>query len=356
MASQGSIGIGSILGIPIELNWIFVFMVVAFLFLDTAFGLLLILLFICVLVHELAHSITARRNGVKVSRIVLLPFGGASVIDSTRIDPGIEFNISVVGPLMSLFLGGVFGVFAVISPAGAVHQLLNLLFLLNVFLGVLNIIPAFPMDGGRLFRSYMQRNHNFFDATMITAKVTKVLLVLIVVVTVVWLLFYTAYPLSEQLGDLALTAITVVFLYGGMKAEENSVIVRRNTVGVKVSDAMSRHFAYMDPGASVQQLYKRMRSSGEHTIITRLQKGYGVVDVGRKAKTGSVERISEIAIPVIALDANSSLSDGMGKLATADIALAVVKKSGRPVGVLSYPQLQSFIALHMMEKKRADAE
>ncbi len=351
MASPGSLGIGKIYGIPIELNWIFILMILLFLIYIPVFGLVLVLLFVCVLIHELAHSVTAVRNKVNVSRIILLPFGGASVIDTTKINPRVEFNISIAGPLMSLFIGGVFGIIAVILPSGPVEQLANILFILNVFLGAFNIIPAFPMDGGRIFRSYIQKNHNFFDATMITAKVSKIMLVLIVVATLALVFFYSAYSLEQRLFDLLLTIVIVVFLYGGLKSEENSVIVRRDTAGVKIGEAASRHFVYVDPDATIEQLYGKVRDSGEHAVITRIGTGYGLIDLGKKVRGNVIERAGQLAVPIMTLDSRMSVSDGMSKLTAADVAIAAVTKNGKLAGVLTYQQLQLFVSLHIMKKK-----
>ncbi len=350
MASPGSIGLGKIFGIPIELNWIFILMILFFWFF-TSIGLVLVLLFVCVLIHELSHSVTARRNGVNVSKIILLPFGGASVIDTTKIDPKVEFNISISGPLMSLFLGGVFGVLAVIFPPGALEQLINELFLLNIFLGVLNVIPAFPMDGGRIFRSYMERKHNFFDATMITARVTRWIFVLGVLMAVGFLLAGTSFSLYYRLYVLLWTFIIIIFLYGGLRAEVESVVMGRETAGLKVGDTVSKHFLYIEPGAAIAELYDKVKSTGEHTIITKLGKDYGIVDLNKKAaRAGTANSVAEISVPMATLDANMPVSDGLAKLTSTDIGIAAVKRRGKLIGILSYPQLQTFISLHMLKK------
>ncbi len=354
MASAGSVGIGRIYGIPIELNWIFVLMILFFFLLSPAFGIILILLFVCVLIHELAHSVTAIRNRVKVSRIVLLPFGGASVIDTTKINSRVEFNISIAGPLMSLFLGGVFGIIAVVLPPGPIEQVVNELFILNIFLGAFNIIPAFPMDGGRIFRSWLEKKRSFYDATMLTAAVSRVVLAIIILTTIGFALFYTSYSLGYRVYVVAITLIIVVFLYGGLQAEVGSVSIRKETAGMKVGAAASKHFTYMEPDATIEELYEKVRSSGDHTIITKVGDSYGIVNLAR-AKKGVVYTVSQISVPIITIDANASVSDGMSKLTAADVGIAAVKRGRTLVGVLSYQQLQTLISLHMLQKRREKA-
>ncbi len=354
MASAGSVGIGRILGIPIELHWIFILMIVFFVVLDPYFGLIWILLFVCVLIHELSHSVTARRHGVAVSRIILLPFGGVSVIDTTRISPSAEFRISVSGPLMSLFLGGAFGIVALLLPPSFLEQLVNELFILNVFLGVLNIIPAFPMDGGRIFRSYVQRSRSFFDATMLTAKVSKAILGLMVAATLAFLLLGLSYPLDYRLYVLVWIVIIVLFLYAGLRAEVDSAIIKKRTAGMRVGEAVSRHFAYIRPDATIDQLYLKMKRTGEHMVVTRLASGYGAVVIGNRPRRAPALRVSDLSVPIPSLSATMQVADAIAKLSSGDAAVAaVVGRRNRLLGILTYQQLQAFISLRMMGKRAA---
>ncbi|MEM3839460.1 MAG: site-2 protease family protein [Candidatus Micrarchaeaceae archaeon] len=350
MASPGSLGIGKIYGIPIELNWIFVIMILFLLYVDLFTGILFILLFVCVLIHELSHSVTAVRNHIRVSRIILLPIGGVSVIDSVRIDPKVEFNISIAGPVMSLFLGGVFGVIAVILPPGIIEQIVNTLFALNIFLGLFNIIPAFPMDGGRIFRSYLQRRRSLFDATMLTAKISRIVLGIIVIATLAFAAFYTSYPLYGRVYDLVITLIIAMFLYGGIKAEETSMVISRETAGMKIGQFASRHFAYIKPNASIRQLYEKIKASGEHTVLTSASGNCMVVNLG-KTKNSEASTVSQIATPIPVFDARMPVSEALVRLSSAEIGMAAVKKRGKLSGIVTYPHLQSVIALHMAGKK-----
>ncbi|HVA83044.1 MAG TPA: site-2 protease family protein, partial [Candidatus Aquilonibacter sp.] len=181
--------IGKFDGISIELHWTFVLLLLFSLLISTFFFLVILLLFVCVLIHELAHSVTARRNKIAVRKIILLPIGGASIIDDVKIDPRLELNIALAGPVMSLFLGFVFGALSTITPPGDLTLLAQSLFELNIFMGVFNLLPAFPMDGGRVFRSYLQRTKTYFDATMLTVKISKYLMGLIILATFAFVAF-----------------------------------------------------------------------------------------------------------------------------------------------------------------------
>ncbi len=351
MASQGAVGIGRIFGISIELHWIFVLMMLVFFILSPYLGFLWVLLFVCVLIHELAHSVTALNNGVKVSRILLLPFGGVSMIENVRLDPRVEFNVSLVGPLMSLLLGGVFGLMAIAFPPGIIQSIAQWLFVINIFLGIFNIVPAFPMDGGRIFRSYLQRTRSLYDATMITAKVSKAVLYLFIAGNIAFLAIGFGYPLFYREWVVLFDVIIVFFIYGGLKAEEDNVIIRKETQGLTVGNAISRHYRLVDPMSRVADLYTLVKSSGEHLLITKKGDTYAVVDL-RNAKSISTDRmISDIATPIPKIHAKASVADAMGLLGSSDIGVVAVEKNGRLLGIVTFSQLQTLVALHRMGKR-----
>src|SRR5438132_3315739 len=111
----------------------------------------------CLLAHELAHSVVAMRRGVRVEGITLWLFGGVSRFSSESSSPGAQAWITFVGPLTSLLLGVVFFLAAVALGGGAHPSLLSAtlawLGYINILLGVFNLLPAFPLDGGRILQS-----------------------------------------------------------------------------------------------------------------------------------------------------------------------------------------------------------
>ncbi|MFO8037496.1 MAG: site-2 protease family protein [Anaerolineales bacterium] len=185
-----NIRLGKIFGIKIKINWswLFIFILITW-NLTSAFGnihadwnlgtrltvslLAAISFFVSVLAHELAHSLMARARGVPVSGITLFLFGGVSSIQRHPDSPLSEFLITIVGPLTSILLGILFILFSgvgigslganVAEPVDLVSQLspITTLFLwlgpINVLLGVFNLIPGFPLDGGRVLRSILWR-------------------------------------------------------------------------------------------------------------------------------------------------------------------------------------------------------
>src|SRR5258706_226891 len=128
------------------------------------------------LAHELAHSVVATRRGVKVEGITLWLFGGVSRFSSETASPGAQALITFVGPLTSLVLGAVFYLAAVAVGGGAHPGLfsatLSWLGYINISLGVFNLVPAFPLDGGRLLQSLIWlRTGDRLRATRIAARI-----------------------------------------------------------------------------------------------------------------------------------------------------------------------------------------
>src|SRR5438477_8336438 len=136
-----------------------------------------ILLFVSVLLHELAHSFVARSRGLQVKSIVLFIFGGVSNIEQEPQTPGIEFSMAFVGPLVSLLIGALsYGLFLLVRGSHTlIEPILAYLAITNVILGIFNLLPGFPLDGGRVLRSIIWKvTGKVQTATNITTFVGQV--------------------------------------------------------------------------------------------------------------------------------------------------------------------------------------
>ncbi|HEY94351.1 MAG TPA: site-2 protease family protein [Dehalococcoidia bacterium] len=117
-----------------------------------------LLFFTSVLAHELAHSLVGRANGIPISNITLFIFGGVAMMKHEAGKPGAEFRMAIAGPLCSLVIGGIFGLLLLIPAVdGPVATMIRWLAIMNGVLGVFNLIPGFPLDGGRVLRSVLWR-------------------------------------------------------------------------------------------------------------------------------------------------------------------------------------------------------
>ncbi len=349
--SQGSVRIGRIAGIDIELHWLFILLILFFIYLSPLLGLIWILLFICVLIHELSHSITAMRNGIKVSKIILLPIGGASIIDQTEIAPNVEFNISISGPIMSLVLGGLFGILVIFTPAGIITYIVQYLFLINILLGLFNLLPAFPMDGGRVLRSYLQKRQNFYDATMVTAKVSRYFMALIIIGTLVFVAVPSGYSVFYKEIIFIWDIIIVFFLYEGMKAEEDNVFIRRETKGLTIKDAMNKNYAIIKWDAKPSELFNLMKKSQEHTILTKNPSGvYCVVNVFDRTSLNKSGSVSSLAAEIPNLQYSSTISDAVSKIETTPFKIGAILRGKKLIGIATGQHISAFLALHIASK------
>jgi Zn-dependent protease len=179
-----TIRLGRLFGIEFRLHftWFIVFFLVTGLLVEPDFddgiawltGISASLLFfISVLAHELAHSLVGRAYGVEISGITLFLFGGIAGMKGDVKEPGTEFKMAIAGPLCSLALGGIFALILLIPAVqGRAAMMIIWLALMNGMLAVFNLLPGFPLDGGRVFRSVLWRSTgNYLLASRIATRV-----------------------------------------------------------------------------------------------------------------------------------------------------------------------------------------
>jgi Zn-dependent protease len=233
-----SLRIGSIRGVPIRIHWSFPLLVILVLLPSNGRttartlieGLIWIAaLFVCIVIHELSHSVVARRRGFEVRDIVLLPIGGVSEILGLPGTPSDELAIAIAGPLASVALAGLFALAgyasgAALWPPGLfAGAVLSRLMWANLLLAGFNLLPAIPMDGGRVLRSLLARHRTDLQATVLAVRIGRVIGLLMVVAG----LYY----------DLWLCLIGV-FVVVGAGGEQQAAAVRTAAGGLKVSDVM----------------------------------------------------------------------------------------------------------------------
>lgn len=212
---RGNISLGKVFGIPLRLHytWFIIFAWVTFLImfyvLDQTYpigqrlvlGILTSLLFFASIVtHELAHSIVAIRNHIPVREITLFVFGGVSQITKEATHPRAELSIALVGPLTSLALAGIFyGLHFLLAGAQQVLAAGSMWWLafINVALAIFNLIPGFPLDGGRIFRALMwHRTNDYHRATRIAARVGQGIAYAFVAGGIALIVFFPRYWLN----------------------------------------------------------------------------------------------------------------------------------------------------------------
>jgi len=209
-----------------------------------------ILLFVSVLLHELAHSFVARSRGLRVKSIVLFIFGGVSNIEQEPQTPGIEFSMAFVGPLVSLLIGVVcYGLWLLVRGTHSlIVPILSYLALMNIILGIFNLIPGFPLDGGRVLRSIIWKaTGNFQTATNITTFVGQAFAYLIILWGI--LLFFAGNAFNGLI-----IIFTGWFLLTSAQSARSQSVLDTAFRGVTVNQIMNTNVMTVPANISLQKL------------------------------------------------------------------------------------------------------
>jgi Zn-dependent protease/predicted transcriptional regulator len=194
-----------------------------------------LLLFVSVFLHELSHSVVARRHGLPVTAITLHVFGGVSELGREPESPGVEFQMAIVGPLTSFALGGLaFVAVARVGDQATVAAILRYLSLVNFAVGVFNLVPGFPLDGGRVLRAALwHARGNLQWATRVASRAGSIVALGLVGLGIVRGLT------GEFLGGLWFVLIGL-FLRQAAEGSYQQLVVRRALAPLAVRDVMTR--------------------------------------------------------------------------------------------------------------------
>jgi Zn-dependent protease/predicted transcriptional regulator len=226
------------------------------------FGLITtFLLFLSVLLHELAHSLMARAEGLGTGSITLYIFGGLAALQGQPANPGAEFKIAIVGPAANFLLGTIFFLAAQTLPQGAsvAEQSFRHLGLVNWFLAAFNILPGLPLDGGRVLRALVWRwNKNFRAATQVAARAGFFIAISLVVYG---FYFFAVADKVTGLSSIALGVMLALML--GTTEGRNYGIwrVRRGTI----EDVMNRDVVLISPAMKVKDFIDNVLSNNRDT-------------------------------------------------------------------------------------------
>jgi Zn-dependent protease len=202
-------------------------------------------LFACVALHELGHSYIAHKNGIIIRSITLYFFGGVSAVEEIPRNPRLELQMAFAGPAVSGVIGLISILLASLLPeSSAAGIMLWTLGLMNIILMAFNLIPAFPMDGGRLLRAWLATRMPYIRATRNAAGIGKIFAILMFVLGVFtfnFMLLFVAF-----------------FVYVGASEEEKATEIIVSLEGIKVSDIMSAQVRTIGPDMTLRELKELM--------------------------------------------------------------------------------------------------
>jgi Zn-dependent protease/CBS domain-containing protein len=241
-----------------------------------------LLLFGSVFLHELSHALVARRYGIPVSSITLHIFGGVSELEREPDRPDVEFMVAVVGPLTSFAIAAALVVSQqVFDPSPGVRATLGYLIVVNVSVGVFNLVPGFPLDGGRLLRSVLWKLKGSFQwATRVATGVGSGFALLLMGFGVVRVLG------GEFVGGLWFVLIGM-FLRQAAQGSYQQVVLRRTLANISVGQVMTRDVVPIGPELSVALVVDEF--FWRHHVST-----FPVLDGGRVVGILGLDRVKQL--------------------------------------------------------------
>lgn len=319
------------------------------------------LLFGCVLLHELGHVFAARRYGVKTPDITLWPFGGIANLERIPEKPTQELVVAVAGPAVNVVIAVILLAVLSLTLSGTDIKAEDLAKIedprtsilvklagANIFLVLFNLIPAFPMDGGRVLRAILAMNMGYARATALAASIGQGLAIGL------GLLGIFTNPMLMIIG---------VFVFLAASGEAGQVQLREASRGHIVADAMITHFEHLGPQSTVDD--------AAEALIRSTQKEFPVVDGGGRLR-GVLTRDAMIRAlkeqgpqtPVIevmqadipTVDARSKLDAALKLITSAQApAVGVVDGSGKLVGLLTPENVGELMMIHVARGERPAA-
>ena len=273
---KGTLKLGKVAGIKIEVHWTFTLLLIWIVFLDLQRGgnlssailniVFILLLFVCVVLHELGHALTARRYKINTRRITLLPIGGVASLEKMPDKPAQELLVALAGPAVNvvialllllivplrLYLGMDVESLEQLMAAPSIQTLLFYLLIANIMLVAFNLIPAFPMDGGRVFRAILSFKMDRTKATEIAASLGQVLAVVFFVLG----LFFNPF--------LVLIALFIfIGAYGENKMVKQTSLVK----GHKIEEAMLTNISILHPENTLSEVVEVIIAGSEKNFI-----------------------------------------------------------------------------------------
>lgn len=307
-------------------------------------------LFISVLLHELSHSLVARARGLPVNSIVLFIFGGISNIQQEPKRPGVEFQMAFVGPLTSLVLGGISFLLLLAIGRGTspLAAMLAYLAISNVLLGIFNMLPGFPLDGGRVLRSILwATSGSLRTATRIATLVGQVVAYLLILAGI-WLVFGGSFLSGLWLGFIGW------FLLSGSQAANQQVQFEAIFANTTVGEVMNTQPVTVPSNISLQRLVYEyfLPHAWRHAFAVQIDQLVGLITLGDIRHIPQEEwpqtLVAQAMVPrekLHTLTPGQPLHQVLSVMVAQGINQLPVIQDGRLVGVLNREDILRFVEI-----------
>jgi Zn-dependent protease len=311
-----------------------------------ASGLAFVLaLFACVVAHEYGHALTARRYGIKTREITLLPIGGVARLERMPDDPRQELWVALAGPAVNVVIAG--ALFAWLQLTGGlvpVEQLaaesgsfLERLMMVNLFLAAFNMLPAFPMDGGRVLRAVLASRMEYTRATQTAANVGQGMAFL--------------FGFAGLFGNPMLLFIAL-FVWIGAAQESSAVQMKSALGGIPVARAMLTDFRTLQPGDTLARAAELILAGSQHDFpVVEDGRVAGVLTRADLIGALSAQHLQRPVAEVMqrqfqVADAGDMLEGAMERLQACACHTLPVVRDGRLVGLVTMDNIGEFVLIH----------
>lgn len=307
-------------------------------------------LFVSIIFHEFWHSYIARRYGLPISGITLFVFGGVSEMTEEPGSPGVEFVMAAAGPLSSFLLAGVFYVVFLVMRGSTplpVHAVFAYLSYINVLLGAFNLLPAFPLDGGRVLRSILWHTKgNLRWATRLASRIGSAFGGGMVVLGIV------AFVAGNIIGGLWWFLIGM-FLRNASQMSYRQLLLRRALEGEHVGHFMKPELVTVGPSVTLSQLMDDYVHKYPYKMFPVVDQGKltGVVTIDKLKEvprgewgTRTVKEIVETCTEGNTIDPQDDATRALEKMNRTGSSRLMVVDHGRLVGILALRDLLQFLS------------
>ena len=360
---KGVLKIGRVSGIKIEVHWTFTLLLIWVAFLEIQKGsdlnrillneALILVLFVCVILHELGHALTAKKFGVKTKNILLLPIGGVATLEKMPEKPAQELWIALAGPAVNVVIAillllvvpvrSYFNFDSIVLEEmlyePTLQNFLFYLFIANVMLVVFNLIPAFPMDGGRVLRALLSFKLGRISATNIAASIGQGLAFIFFVLG----LFFNPFLI-----------LIALFIFLGAYGENQMVKQGDLLEGHVVKEATLTNITRLRPSNNLQEVIDILLAGTEKDfVVIENEKILGILtqkDIIKHAKTPSVLVGDIMQRKFKTVDVTTEIMKVLQSIRKEDSDFYPVVENGQLVGAIDTTNISEFILLKTASK------
>ncbi len=308
-------------------------------------------LFGCVLLHEFGHALTAQRFGIRTRDITLLPIGGVSRLERMPEEPLQELWVALAGPAVNVVIAGV--LYAGLHLAGAWQPIEQLgmikgsfaerLMLVNGFLAAFNLLPAFPMDGGRVVRALLATRMDYARATRAAASLGQAMALLFA---------FAGFFANPFLLFIAL------FVWIGAGQEAGLAQVRSVISGIPVTRAMLTNFVPLAPGDSLARAVELILAGSQQDfpvvenrrVVGILLRSDLVVALAQRDQSSPVSEVMRRGFQTV--EATEMLESALSRLTESDCPMLPVTRDGDLVGLVTMENVGEFVMIQAALKPR----